>query len=91
MSCKVTVNNGPISEAEQQAYIDRAVEKYGREPLRLDITVDGDEVELRYDFGSVPFHRIRRITGYLSVRSTASITPSALRSATWKHGLGNAP
>ena len=27
--------------------------------------MDGDFVELRYDFGHVPFDRIRRITGYL--------------------------
>ena len=27
--------------------------------------MDGDEVELSYDFGNVPFQRIRRITGYL--------------------------
>lgn len=31
----------------------------------MDISVDGDEVELSYDFGNVPFQRIRRITGYL--------------------------
>ena len=31
----------------------------------MDIAVDGDEVELSYDFGNVPFQRIRRITGYL--------------------------
>ena len=65
MSCTVTVTNGSIPEAEQRAYIARAVKKYGREPLHIDITLDGDEVELRYDFGTVPFHRIRRITGYL--------------------------
>ena len=92
MPCKVTVNNGPISEAEQQAYIDRAVEKYGREPLRLDITVDGDEVELRYDFGSVPFHRIRRITGYLvGTLDRFNNAKRAEERDRVKHGLGNAP
>ena len=35
------------------------------EVLSMDIAVDGDEVELSYDFGNVPFQRIRRITGYL--------------------------
>ena len=65
MSCTVTVTNGSIPEAERRAYIARAVEKYGREPLHIDVTLDGDEVELRYDFGTVPFQRIRRITGYL--------------------------
>ena len=27
--------------------------------------VEGDFVELRYDFGHVPFDRVGRITGYL--------------------------
>ena len=31
----------------------------------IDIKVDGEFVELSYDFGHTPFHRIRRITGYL--------------------------
>ena len=31
----------------------------------FDIKVDGDYVELSYDFGHTPFQRIRRITGYL--------------------------
>ena len=47
------------------AYVDHARQKYNREPLSMDIAVDGDEVELSYDFGNVPFQRIRRITGYL--------------------------
>ena len=45
--------------------MDHARQKYNREPLSMDISVDGDEVELSYDFGNVPFQRIRRITGYL--------------------------
>ena len=39
--------------------------KYGVEPRHIDINVCGDEVELNYDLGERPFHRIRRITGYL--------------------------
>ena len=65
MACIVTVINGALEPREIQAYVDRARQKFGREPLSLEITVDGDEVELSYDFGAQPFHRIRRITGYL--------------------------
>ena len=65
MCCQVNVTKGTLSQAEIDAYVDRARQKYNREPLSMDISVDGDEVELSYDFGNVPFQRIRRITGYL--------------------------
>lgn len=65
MACKVGVNGGVLEQPEIDAYIKRATEKYGREPLHIDIHVDGDFVELNYEFESKPFHRIRRITGYL--------------------------
>ena len=65
MACIVTVKNGVLDSEEINAYIARATEKYGAEPQQMDITVCGDEVELHYNFGGRPFHRIRRITGYL--------------------------
>lgn len=65
MACAITVTGGVLEQTEINAYIDRAKEKYGREPLGIDIKVDGDYVELSYDFGHTPFQRIRRITGYL--------------------------
>ena len=65
MSCIVNVTGGELLQQEIDAYIDRAKEKYGRIPQKIDIRVDGEYVELNYDFGVVPFHRIRRITGYL--------------------------
>lgn len=65
MSCKITVTGGELEQPEINAYIQRAKEKYGREPLGIDIKVDGDYVDLSYDFGCQPFQRIRRITGYL--------------------------
>lgn len=65
MACIVNVTNGTMEQQEINAYIARATEKYGAEPLRMDITIDGDEVELNYTFESKPFQRIRRITGYL--------------------------
>ncbi len=65
MSINVNIVNGTLPQEEIEAYIAHAREKYGREPLGMDIRVDGEYVDIDYDFGSVPFHRIRRITGYL--------------------------
>ena len=65
MECKVNVTGGILPQEEIQAYIQRAEQKYGCKPQGIDIQVDGEYVELSYDFGNVPFQRIRRITGYL--------------------------
>jgi hypothetical protein len=65
MSVNVHIVNGTLPQEEIDAYITRARDKYGRDPLAMDIHVDGEFVDIDYDFGSVPFHRIRRITGYL--------------------------
>ena len=65
MACQINVTGGVLPQEEINAYIDRAKEKYGKEPQGIDIRVDGDWVELSYDFGHTPFQRIRRITGYL--------------------------
>ena len=65
MACTVNVTNGTLGSEEINAYITRATEKYGVEPKHIDINVCGDEVELNYSFEGKPFHRIRRITGYL--------------------------
>lgn len=65
MACIVNVTNGTMDQQEINAYIARATEKYGSEPLQMNIKIDGDEVDLDYTFESHPFHRIRRITGYL--------------------------
>ncbi len=65
MSCKVNVVGGSLPRTEIEAYVQRAAHKYGKEPDGMDIMVDGDFVELTYDFGDMPFQRIRRITGYL--------------------------
>lgn len=63
--CKVTVLNGTMEQAEIDAYIRHAREKYGRMPVGMTASLDGEYVNLDYDFGTVPFERIRRITGYL--------------------------
>lgn len=65
MACSVRVTGGQLEQQEINAYVQRARDKFGREPFGIDIRVDGDFVELSYDFGDQPFQRIRRITGYL--------------------------
>lgn len=65
MTPRINVTGGVLDQAEIDAYIRRAKEKFGREPLGIDILIDGDYVELTYDLGHTPFQRIRRITGYL--------------------------
>lgn len=62
----VNVIGGTISEAEKNAYIERAQKLYpDRRISQMDITVDGDFVDISYHYNTVPFQRIRRITGYL--------------------------
>ena len=65
MACEVRVHNGEMSREEMDSYISRAREKFGKEPTGIDIKIDGEYVELTYDFDPEPFQRIRRITGYL--------------------------
>lgn len=63
---RVTVIGGDISPEEQQAYINRAIEKYGDHVVGLKIEVDGEYVNLHYELDTKkPFKRLRRITGYL--------------------------
>ena len=65
MSCKTSIVGGEMDQREIDAYIEHGRKKYGRVPVALKIIIDGDYVDLDYDFGDVPFQRIRRITGYL--------------------------
>ncbi len=62
----VNVTNGTLEQNEINAYVDYVKSKnVGKELVYLNIKVDGDFVELEYKTESVPFERIRRITGYL--------------------------
>ena len=63
--CTVNVTGGTLPQKEINAYIARGAELYGREPDVIDVRVDGEYVELAYHYQQQPFHRIRRITGYL--------------------------
>ena len=60
-----TIITGNASEKEAQAYVDYLEQKYNRKVETLDVNIDGDYADLNYKLSSVPFERIRRITGYL--------------------------
>ena len=63
--CTVNITGGACPQQEIDAYIARGAELYGREPDAIDVRLDGEYVELAYHYHNQPFHRIRRITGYL--------------------------
>ena len=65
---KVNVINGELSEEEKNAYIAYEKDKHPTRTIEsMDIKVDGDYVDITVNFKpEPPFHRIRRITGYLS-------------------------
>lgn len=64
--CHAEVKNGELSEEEIKAYIAHGCEKYADKIIDgIEIVLDGEFVDLKYHFASVPFERIRRITGYL--------------------------
>lgn len=63
---QIKVLNGTLSTEEQEAYLKYAREKYPNRVIRtMQIDLDGDYVNLSYEFDDVSFQRIRRITGYL--------------------------
>mgnify|MGYP002512228156 CR=1 FL=1 len=86
----VNVIGGTISEQEKAAYIERAKELYpDRRISQMDITVDGDFVDISYHYNTVPFQRIRRITGYLvgTLDRFNNAKAAEVRDRV-KHGLG---
>lgn len=63
---KVNVNGGKMEQAEIDAYVNYLEEKFPEQRIdTLDLTIDGEDVDMKYTFENVPFDRIRRITGYL--------------------------
>ena len=61
----VNVKNGELSPKEKEAYIQWATQRYGVEPVSIDIDLDGEFANVQTNLGKRPFERIRRITGYL--------------------------
>lgn len=63
---EITTRGAELEQQEIDAYVRHLQQKHPGNPLKtLDITVDGEEAELRYTYERRPIERIRRITGYL--------------------------
>ena len=63
---QVNVTGGKLEQAEIDAYLNRAKEKYPDKVISaMDIKIDGEFVDITYHWETVPFERIRRITGQL--------------------------
>ncbi len=63
---RVDVKGGTLENKEIEAYKEYLEKKFPDKRIdTLSLEVDGDFVNMNYTFESVPFERIRRITGYL--------------------------
>ena len=63
---KINVKGGSLSKEEIENYKNYLSKKFPeREIETLDLTVDGEFVDMNYTFADIPFERIRRIKGYL--------------------------
>lgn len=63
---KVTVKGGTMSTEEKREYVDFIKRKHpDKYIIDLELTIDGEYVEMRFKYDNIPFERIRRITGYL--------------------------
>ena len=61
-----TVEGGEMSEAEIQAYLHEIRRLHPeRNPTELHFRINGEFVDISYQYETIPFERIRRITGYL--------------------------
>lgn len=64
----ITVHNGILNDDEAENYVARGRELYGKNLTEIIATIDPDDsemIELEYKWNREPFHRLRRITGYL--------------------------
>ena len=52
MACEFHVSNGTLPQDELNLYLERAKELYGREPRRITLNLDGEYVDVDYDFGN---------------------------------------
>lgn len=63
---QVKVIGGTMTHREQQEYIGMIRKKHPERILtEVTFKLDGEYVDVSYEYDTVPFIRIRRITGYL--------------------------
>ena len=64
---EIKFTGASMSPQEREAYAARAKKEHpDKEISMMELHIDGDNVDITYHWQSVPFERIRRITGYLS-------------------------
>lgn len=62
----VEVYNAELTADEIRFYIDRAkLAKPQAKLIKIQLVVDGEDVDITSEYEATPFERIRRITGYL--------------------------
>lgn len=62
----VRVENGQMTEDEKNEYVKFLRKKYpGRDFSEIVLKIDGEYIDIQYEYSDPPFDRIRRITGYL--------------------------
>lgn len=64
----IIVHNGTLNDDEAENYVARGRELYGKSLTEIIATLDPEDpemIDIEYKWNSEPFHRLRRITGYL--------------------------
>ena len=62
----VVTKNGNVNEAEEAAALEMLGAKHAGEDIyKVELTPNGEYVDIKYYTHRRPFERIRRITGYL--------------------------
>lgn len=56
---------GEMDEEELKAYLDRGIQKFGKQLHGIECKADGEFVDIYYNVRPSKFTRLRRITGYL--------------------------
>lgn len=60
------VRNGDVNAAEEKAVLEMLAQKHAGEDIyKVELTPNGEFVDVKYYKHARPFERIRRITGYL--------------------------
>ncbi|MEE0763118.1 MAG: anaerobic ribonucleoside-triphosphate reductase [Acutalibacteraceae bacterium] len=62
----INVVGGNLSQEEINVYVEQLKANHPDKYIKsVELKVDGEFVDMRYEYDPVPFERIRRITGYL--------------------------
>jgi len=61
----LVIVSGEISDEEIKVYLKDIHKRNHHDIVVANIKVDGEFVDVKYTYGTPPFERIRRITGYL--------------------------